>query len=118
MHDYQRLRVWQAARDLAVDTYRFTESFPRHEIFGMTSQLRRSASSIAANIAEGAGRSSNRELVRYLRISAGSASEYETHVTVASAVGLLDQEVGIDVLHQVDSIKRMLHKLEASFRST
>jgi four helix bundle protein len=106
--------VWQAARRLAVATYYNTRALPRSELFGMTSQLRRSAVSIAANLAEGAGRGTNRDFARFVRIAAGSASEYETHVLVSSDVGLMPSDVASDLLAEVASIKRMLHKLETS----
>ncbi len=80
----------------------------------MTSQLRRAAVSIAANLAEGAGRGTDRDFARFVRIAAGSASEYEAHVLVSSDVGLMPFEVAEQLLAEVASIKRMLHRLERS----
>ncbi|MEA2001447.1 MAG: four helix bundle protein, partial [Actinomycetota bacterium] len=81
---------------------------------GMTSQLRRAASSIAANVAEGAGRGTNGDFRRYLQIAAGSAAEYETHLLIVTAVGILEPETAQTALQQAASIKKMLHNLEAS----
>ena len=77
MQDFKKLKVWQKSHHLTLDLYRITSSFPRSELYGLTSQIRRSASSVPANIAEGCGRYGNAELTRFLRISMGSASELE-----------------------------------------
>jgi len=79
MQDFKKLEVWRKAHELTLDVYRATESFPRTEVYGLTTQLRRSCSSIPANIAEGCGRGTNGDLGRFLRIAAGSASELEYH---------------------------------------
>lgn len=83
MGDYQKLEVWKAAHRLTLGIYRGTAAFPASERFGITSQLRRAAASIAANIAEGCGRNSDNELARFLRISLGSANEVEYFLLLA-----------------------------------
>ena len=85
---YRDLRVWQDAMALAEECYSLTARFPREEMFGQTSQIRRSAVSIAANIAEGHGRESGPAFVHFLRIAQGSLKELETHVILAQRVGL------------------------------
>ena len=115
MHDYQKLTVWQAARRLAVDTYRATAKMPRSEQFELVSQMRRSAVSIASNLAEGAGRSAPREFRRFVRIASGSACELETQILIASDTRLLQQIETGPLLQAVDEIKRMLHALDADF---
>ncbi len=97
-------------------TYEVTSRFPRSELFGVTSQLRRSVMSIGANLAEGAGRGSDAELRRYIRIATGSAFEYEAHVTLAQDVGLLESTDAQTLLAEIAAIKRMLHGLVRSLR--
>ena len=79
MKDFRDLRVWEKAHQLALDSYKATNGFPKTEMFGMTSQIRRAAVSIAANIAEGCGKRGNGEFQRFLNIATGSASELEYH---------------------------------------
>ena len=78
--------------DLAVDIYLATKTFPREEMFSMTTQMRRAASSIPANIAEGFGRDQRKPFVQFLRVAQGSLKELETHTLLAMRVGLLDKE--------------------------
>jgi len=80
--EFKELKVWQKAHRLTLDAYRATSSFPREELFGITSQIRRSASSVPANIAEGCGRAGG-DLARFCAIAAGSASEMEYHLILA-----------------------------------
>jgi four helix bundle protein len=77
MKDFWELNVWQKAHQLTLVVYRMTADFPREELYGLTSQLRRSSSSISANLAEGCGRNGDAELARFCAISMGSASELE-----------------------------------------
>lgn len=83
MKDFKKLIVWKKAHEMTLNIYRTTKSFPKDEVYGLTSQLRRAASSIPANIAEGCGRNSDAELARFLQIAAGSASEVEYHLLLA-----------------------------------
>jgi len=89
IRDYRDLIVWQEAMDIAEEVYRLTRQFPREELFGMTSQLRRCAASIPANIAEGYGRGQRRTFIQFLRIAQGSLKELETHLALSTRVGLL-----------------------------
>ena len=82
-YSYKDLLAWQNAKALAVQTYRVTEGFPKSELFGLTSQMRRAAVSIASNIAEGQGRSSKPDFARFLRVSRGSLLELETQLQIA-----------------------------------
>ena len=86
---YRQLYVWQRAKKLAGDVYRETASFPRTEIYGLTSQIRRSAVSIPANIAEGQGRLTRGEFRQFLGHARGSLLELETHLSIASDLGFL-----------------------------
>jgi len=83
MEDFKKLKVWSKAHKLTLDVYRKTCHFPKNEVYGLTSQMRRAASSISANIAEGCGRRSDAELGRFLQIARGSASESEYHLLLA-----------------------------------
>lgn len=89
MQDFRRLSVWQKSHELVLETYRVSRTFPKDELFGLTSQLRRSVSSIGANIAEGCGRT-QAEFVHFLQVGFGSASEAEYHLLVAKDLGYMD----------------------------
>lgn len=117
MKSYRDLRVWQDGVDFVAAVYRTTESFPTREQYGLTSQLRRSAVSIPANVAEGHARLSTREYLRFVSIALGSLAETETHVTVARRLGYLDAEYERTLLAQCDALSRMLHGLCKSLRS-
>ena len=108
---YQELEVWQAAMELAEACYLATKGFPKEEGFGMTSQIRRAASSIPANIAEGHGRASTREYLNFLSIAKGSLTELETHLLLSQRVGLLTAEQQNALLEMTDKISRMLSGL-------
>jgi four helix bundle protein len=101
--DFKDLRVWAKAHSLTIDIYRATREFPKEELFGLTSQMRRCASSIGANIAEGSGRKSDGELTRFLHIARGSAAELEYHLLSDSKHDLLAKHT--------DEVQRMLTAL-------
>ncbi|AJC78833.1 S23 ribosomal RNA-associated protein [Rhizobium etli bv. phaseoli str. IE4803] len=87
---YRDLKVWQFAIELSVVVcYEVTRTFPREEIYGMTSQIRRSSASVAANIAEGYGRENRGSFAQFLKIAQGSLKELETHLIIAGRIGLL-----------------------------
>jgi four helix bundle protein len=111
VQSYRELRVWQDGVDFVAVVYRATESFPTREQYGLTSQLRRSAVSIPANVAEGHARRSTREYLRFVSIALGSLAETETHVTVATRLGYLASEQEGQMLKQCDALSRMLHGL-------
>ncbi len=88
MKSHKDLDVWKAAVALAVDVYTLTKEFPQEERFGMGSQMRRSTTSIASNIAEGAARQTQKEFAQYLHIALGSSAELETQIEIAKRVNL------------------------------
>jgi four helix bundle protein len=90
MRDFRKLKVWDKAHALALTIYQATATFPKEETYGLTSQLRRAAGSISANIAEGCGRTGEVELARFCCIAMGSASELEAHLLLAHDLGFLD----------------------------
>ena len=104
--------MWEAAVELAVHCYSHTEPFPEAERFGLTSQLRRAAVSIPANIAEGAGRKTDKEFIRFLRIAGGSANEVETLLRIALRLGYLDKPRHDSVVQTVFGIRKQLAALE------
>jgi len=97
--------------DLAEECYRATKLFPKDEMYGMTSQIRRAAASVAANIAEGHGREHTGSFVQSLRIAQGSLKELETHIILAQRVGLVVSETSLHLLTKFDQIGRMLRSL-------
>ena len=116
VQSYRDLIVWQRAMDVAAATYQLTRDYPRDEVFGLTSQSRRAASSIAANIAEGYGRASRQAYVNFLRIAQGSLKELETHLLLAERVGIARAGSIQPLLEQSDEIGRMLKALIGKLR--
>ena len=117
MQDTKNLVVAEYAHQLAVATYRHTESFLNAERFGITSQMRRAAVSIASNIAEGCGRRSNRELVAYLYNASGSTSELAAQIRIATELGFGDPSSADQLSSDVKRIARMLSRLVTFHRN-
>ena len=117
MQDSENLVVAEYAHRLAVATYRHTESFPSAERFGITSQMRRAAVSIASNIAEGCGRRSNRELLTFLYIAAGSAKELSCQLRIATDLGYGDPSSAEHVSAETKRVAKMLSRLITSLRA-
>jgi len=116
MKNHKDLEVWKEAVELAAICYSATKGFPREEQFGLVSQMRRAAVSIASNIAEGAARASNKEFVQFLYISLGSASELDTQIEIAERIGLGESsELGI-LQSRANKISRMLQGLIHSIK--
>ena len=111
MKDFRELKVWGKAHQLTLDVYRATWGFPKQELYGLTSQIRRAASSIPANIAEGCGRGSNIDFARFLQIAMGSASELEYHLLLATDLKIITSEQHGLLNLQVIEVKRMLSAL-------
>ena len=116
MKDSKELKVWAEAHELTIAVYRLTRGFPREEIYGLTSQVRRSAASIGANIAEGCGRRSDGELSRFLQIARGSASETEYHLLLAKDLGFLSADEYRSVESRTLEVQRMLTSLAQKVR--
>ena len=111
MKDFKDLRVWSKAHELTIAVYRATRGFPKEELFGLTSQIRRSAASIGANIAEGSARRTDGEFTRFLHIARGSAGELEYHLLLARDLELLPESGFQPLAKQVDDVQRMLSAL-------
>lgn len=114
MHDFRQLRVWQLSRELLVTATLACRAFPRTDRGLVGMQLRRSALSIPANIAEGCGKSSRRETIRFLQIASGSARELENHVQLALDLGYMRRGTGEQLLANAKSIQKMLFRLIAN----
>ena len=111
MKDFGELQVWRKAHELTLAVYQITASFPREELYGLTAQLRRAGSSIAANLAEGCGRNGDAELARFCSMAMGSASELEYHLLLARDLKLIRPQ-DYDALDQrATELKRMLTAL-------
>ncbi len=109
LSSHKELVVWQKAISLAILIYGITEAFPRSELYGLTSQMRRSAVSIASNIAEGRRRGTQKDFVQFLRIAYGSGAELETQLTIADKVIGLTPERRSETCGLLDEIMRMLN---------
>jgi len=111
MKNFRDLQVWDKAHKLTLEAYKITQAFPREELYGLTSQIRRSNASIGANIAEGCGRRGNGDFHRFLQNAMGSASELEYHILLAHDLGILPQPKFKDLNTNIVEVKRMLSAL-------
>jgi four helix bundle protein len=118
MQSPSRLRVFHEAEELAVSVYRLTRTLPSDERFGLVQQMRRAGVSIASNIAEGCGRGGNRELIRFLSIALGSATELECQLRLAQRLGYIDAESYEETAERARRLQRMLTRLIVRLRPT
>jgi four helix bundle protein len=108
MRNYRDLQVWSKAHNLTLELYRVSRGFPREEIYGITSQLRRAAVSIGANLAEGCGRRTSNELARFVRIAMGSASELDYHLLLCRGLGLMSSDDFSSSTAKLTEVRKML----------
>lgn len=118
MASYRDLKVWQLGVDIALEVYRVTGDFPKSEQYGLTSQLRRAAVSIASNIAEGHARKTQKELQRFLNIAKGSLAELETQLIIAKELGFADGNSVEALFAMADKESKMLSGLMRSIKDT
>jgi len=118
MKDFKDLKVWQKAHDMTIAVYSASRTFPKEEVYGLTSQLRRAAVSVGANIAEGCGRRSDGEFVRFLQIARGSASEVEYHLLLARDLNFLSSAAHNELEKKLTEVQRMLTALVSSVQQT
>ena len=116
INSYKDLLVWQDAMTLAESCYRLTRKFPKDELFGLTSQIRRASASIAANIAEGHGRESTGSFVQFLRIAQGSLKEVETHLMLSSRVEITSARDIDPLIGKSEKLGKMLRSLIRSLQ--
>lgn len=109
--NYQDLIAWQKAMDLVQTIYDATKSFPKEETYGLTSQIRRAATSIPSNIAEGQGRASAREFRHFLSIAHGSVREVETQIMIAQRLAYLSADAAQRILEQAGEVGRLINGL-------
>jgi four helix bundle protein len=105
---YREQFIWQRGVKLAINCYRLTENFPKSELYGLTSQIRRSAVSVPSNIAEGYGRRTQNEYIHFLHIALGSLRELDTQLIISKEVGLASPELFTPVLEEVDRFQGIL----------
>jgi len=111
IREFRDLNTWKLGMSIVIDIYRLTKSFPKDELFGLTSQMRRAAVSIPTNIAEGFNRYHTKEFIRYLYISLGSCAELETQLEIASGLTYLGNEAKLDLMENINHETRMLRNL-------
>jgi four helix bundle protein len=116
VQDFRRLKVWQKGHALTLDVYKATVNFPKEEVYGLASQLRRASSSIPANIAEGCGYRGDTQLVRFMQIAMGSASEVEYHLLLAKDLGFLKYKLYEQLQSATTEVKRMLSSFIATLK--
>ncbi len=111
MKDFRTLNVWEKSHTLTLDVYKATNSFPKEEVFGLTSQFRRAASSIGLNISEGCGRGSDADFKRFLQMAFGSACEVEYCIILSSDLNYMSEEQRSIFKNKIEEIKMMLASL-------
>jgi four helix bundle protein len=112
MHNYKEIKIWQYSRRLVKVIYLLTKDFPKEEIYGLTSQIRRAVVSIPANIAEGAGRGTDKDFSHFLDIARGSLFELETLIILSSDLDFISEPRSIEELEKTSEILRMLNSFQ------
>lgn len=118
MQDFRNLKVWRTAHAMTLDAYDITRGFPKDELFGLTSQIRRACASIGANLAEGCGRKTDADAARLFQVAMDSASEVQYHFLLAHDLELMNHENYIRLNRQVLEVKRMLASLLVKVRAS
>mgnify|MGYP006394558967 FL=1 len=116
MRDFHKLGIWQRSHQLTLDVYKVSKSFPKDELFGLTSQIRRAASSIPTNIAEGCGRASNKDYAHFLQIAIGSASEVEYELLLAHDLEYINDEAFNKLTSETIAIRKMIIKYQSELK--
>jgi four helix bundle protein len=111
---HKDLKVYQLSLDFVTEVYKISDQFPKSEGFGLTSQIRRASISIPSNIAEGSGRNSTKDFIRFLQISSGSLSEVEAQIEIAVRLGYINDTK--DIREKITSLQKMLYRLKESLK--
>jgi four helix bundle protein len=111
MHDFRKLEVWQEAKQLTKQIYKEVQKFPKEEMFGLSSQIKRAAISVPSNIAEGAGRKTDKDFANFLSYAIGSAYEIETQLELSAELGFMDKEVAEKLISATQTVERKLFNL-------
>jgi len=117
MRDFRKIQVWEKAHRFVLQIYKVTSAFPKDELYGLTSQMRRAAASIPSNIAEGCGRDTQTELARFIHIAGGSASELKYQLILAHDLGHIDDETYPNLDSEINEIQRMLYGFEKAVQA-
>ena len=115
MHNFQNLKIWQKAMDIAEQTYILSSEFPKEEKYGLTSQIRRSAVSVPSNIAEGAGRNTDGEFKNFLGIASGSSNELFTQLILSHRLNLISEDKTQALLKDLIEVQKMNYTLIKKF---
>ncbi|MEP6925151.1 MAG: four helix bundle protein [Pyrinomonadaceae bacterium] len=118
MRDFRQLKVWEEAHELTLEIYQVTKNYPKDELFGLTSQMRRSGSSIPTNIAEGCGRETNKDYAHFLQIALGSAFELDYQILLSKDLSYIDQQTFAGLNNRVDKVRRQLANLIRKVRAS
>ena len=116
MRDFHKLGIWQRSHQLTLDVYKVSQAFPKDELFGLTSQIRRAASSVPTNIAEGCGRASNKDYSHFLQIAIGSASEVEYELLLAHDLEYINDEAFNKLTSETIAIRKMIIKYQSELK--
>lgn len=117
VNSFKQLKVWQGAQELAVELYRLTKVFPSEERYGLTRQIQRAAASVGANIAEGFGRGGGKEKIQFYNHARGSLLELESHIDLATKVGLIQSQQSKALLSNLEIVHKQLNALITSVRT-
>lgn len=118
MRDFHKLIIWQRSHQLTLAVYRISKSFPKEEIFGLTSQIRRAVSSIPTNIAEGCGRASNKDFAHFLQIAIGSATEVEYQLLLAHDINYINDDDYQTLANETVVVRKMIIKYQSELKSS
>lgn len=116
MNYFKELKVWQKAIDLVTNTYLNSRNFPKEELYGLTSQLRRSAVSVPSNIAEGCGRKTKKDFSNFLGVALGSAFEFETQLIICKNLNFINQADFTSLEGEIQHIQNMIIKLQSTLQ--
>jgi len=117
MRDFRKYDVWKLSHEFVLEIYTVTKDFPKHEIYGITNQIRRAAASVPTNISEGCGRSSDAEFSRFIHIASGSATEVEYLIQLAYDLRYLEEKFYLDFSKKINLIKMKLYHLNKSLQT-
>ena len=118
MRDFHKLMIWQRSHQLTLAVYRISKSFPKEEIFGLTSQIRRAVSSIPTNIAEGCGRTSNKDFAHFLQIAIGSATEVEYQLLLAHDINYINDDDYQTLTDETVAVRKMIIKYQSELKGS
>lgn len=117
MHNYKGLKIWHRSMDLVEQVYILTDKIPKNEIYGLIGQIKRSAVSVPSNIAEGAGRSSDKDFIRYLSISTGSLNELNTQLVIARRLDFINEDELQKIEEDINEIQKMTYTFKGQLES-